>query len=142
MVRCIIETGDDHARTDPVLLVDAANAFNSINPKVMLHNIKFICPAMAVYTYNCYSTASRLFVQGAKEISSAEGTRQGYPIAMPLYAVAIAPLLQMMPRMYVTLPLPTTCVGLVSLYNCAPGGIISSFMVRIFVTTHVLISPR
>ena len=34
--------------TDAVLLVDAANAFNSINPKVMLHNIKFICPAMAV----------------------------------------------------------------------------------------------
>ena len=81
--------------TDAVLLVDAANAFNSINPKVMLHNIKFICPGMAVYTYNCYSTASRLFVQGGKEISSAEGTTQGYPIAMPLYAVAIAPLLQM-----------------------------------------------
>ena len=81
--------------TDAVLLVDAANAFNSINPKVMLHNIKFICPAMAVYTYNCYSTASRLFVQGGKEISSAEDTTQGYPIAMPLYTVAIAPLLQM-----------------------------------------------
>ena len=54
--------------TDAVLLLDAANAFNSINRKVMLHNIKFICPAMAVYTYNCYSTASRLFVQGGKEI--------------------------------------------------------------------------
>ena len=81
--------------TDAVLLVDAANAFNSINRKVMLHNIKFICPAMAVYTYNCYSTASRLFVQGGKEISSAEGTTQGDPKAMPLYAVAIAPLLQM-----------------------------------------------
>ena len=81
--------------TDAVLLVDAANAFNSINRKVMLHNIKFICPAMAVYTYNCYSTASRLFVQGGKEISYPEGTTQGDPIAMPLYAVAIARLLQM-----------------------------------------------
>ena len=81
--------------TDAVLLVDASNAFNSINRKVMLHNIKYICPAMAVYTYNCYSTASRLFVQGGKEISSAEGTTQGDPIAMPLYAVAITPLLQM-----------------------------------------------
>ena len=74
--------------TDAVLLVDAANAFNSINRMVLLHNIKFICPAMAVYTYNSYSTASRLFVQGSKEISSEEGD----PIAMPLYAVAIAPL--------------------------------------------------
>ena len=86
--------------TDAVLLVDAANAFNSINPKVMLHNIKFICPAMVVYTYNCYSTASRLYVQGGKEISSAEGTTQGYPIAVPLYAVAIAPLLQMIKSDY------------------------------------------
>ena len=81
--------------TDAVLLVDAVDTFNSINRKVMLHNIKFICPAMAVYTYNCYSTASRLFLQGGKEISSAEGTTQDDPIAMPLYAVAIAPLLQM-----------------------------------------------
>ena len=45
---------------------------------------------MAVYTYNCYSTALRLFVQGGKEISSAEGTTQGDPIA-----VDIALLLQM-----------------------------------------------
>ena len=56
--------------TDAVLLVDAANAFNSINRKVMLNNIQYIHPAMAVYTYNCYITASRLFVQGGKEISS------------------------------------------------------------------------
>ena len=29
--------------TDAVLLIDAENAFNSINRKVMLH-LKFICP--------------------------------------------------------------------------------------------------
>ena len=81
--------------THVVLLVDATTAFNSINRKVMLNNIQYICPAMAVYTYNCYITASQLFVQGGKEISSVEGTTQGYPIAMPLYTVAITPLLQM-----------------------------------------------
>ena len=42
-----------------------------------------------------FSTASRLIVRGGKEISSTEGTTQGDPIAMPLYAIAIAPLLQM-----------------------------------------------
>ena len=72
--------------TDAVLLVDAANAFNSV---------KFICPAMAVYTNNCYCTQSPLFVQGGKEISSAEGTTQDDSIAMPLYAIDIALLLQM-----------------------------------------------
>ena len=51
---------------------------------------------MSVYTYNCYITASRLFVQGGKgkEIYSVECTTQEDPIAMPLYAVAITPLLQ------------------------------------------------
>ncbi|XP_028417275.1 uncharacterized protein LOC114541674 [Dendronephthya gigantea] len=85
----------EEEETDAVLLVDATNAFNSINRKIMLHNIQYICPAMAVYTFNCYVTASRLFVQGGKEIASAEGTTQGDPLAMPLYAVAITPLLLM-----------------------------------------------
>ena len=64
----------------------------------MLHNIQYLCPAMTTYTYNCYAKASRLFVQGGKEITSAEGTTQGDPIAMPLYAVAITPLLRMKSR--------------------------------------------
>ena len=81
--------------TDAVLLVDATNAFNSINRKVMLNNIQYTCPSMAVCTYSCYITASRLLVKGGKEISSVEATTQGDPIAMPLSAVAITPLLQM-----------------------------------------------
>ena len=93
-VHAMSEIFDDE-RTDALLLVDATNAFNSINRKVMLHNIQYLCPAMATYTYNCYAKASRLFVQGGKEITSAEGTTQGDPIAMPLYAVAITPLLRM-----------------------------------------------
>ena len=38
-----------NADTDAILLFDAAEAFNSINPKVMLHNLKFICPITAAY---------------------------------------------------------------------------------------------
>ena len=80
--------------TDALLLVDATNAFNSINRKVMLHNIQYLCPSMSTYTYNCYCTASRLFVQGGKEILSMEGTTQGDSIAMPMYAIGIIPLLE------------------------------------------------
>ena len=36
-----------------VLLIDPENAFNSINRKVMLHNLKFICPNIATYIINC-----------------------------------------------------------------------------------------
>ena len=48
-----------HVDTDAVLLIDAGNAFNSINRKVMLHNLKFICPIIDTYIINCYATPSR-----------------------------------------------------------------------------------
>ena len=34
--------------TQAVLLADASNAFNSLNRRVSLHNIHFICPPLAV----------------------------------------------------------------------------------------------
>ena len=58
--------------TDDVLLVDATNAFNSMNRRIMPHNIQYICPALAIYIFTCYVTASRLFVQGGKEVTSAK----------------------------------------------------------------------
>ena len=81
--------------TDALLLVDASNAFNSLNRKVFLHNIKYLCPPLAIYTRNCYSMPSRLFVTGGSEISSEEGTTQGDPLAMPIYAIGIMPLLSL-----------------------------------------------
>ena len=35
--------------TDALLLVDANNAFNALNRKVMLHNIRYLCPHVATY---------------------------------------------------------------------------------------------
>ena len=75
--------------TDAVLLIDAENAFSSINRKVMLHNLKFICPIIATYIINCYATPSRLFAAGGGEIISSEGTTQGEPTAMEPYALGI-----------------------------------------------------
>ena len=46
--------------TDAVLLINASNAFNSINRKAFLHNISVVCPEIAVYVQNCYSISSRL----------------------------------------------------------------------------------
>jgi len=79
--------------TDAILLVDASNAFNSLNRKVMLHNIRLICPLLATYVINSYNMPARLFIYGGKEIQSCEGTTQGDPISMAVYALGLLPLL-------------------------------------------------
>ena len=61
--------------TEDVLLVDAANAFNSLNRKVFLHNINVVCPSISVYVLNCYTLPSRLFIIGGTEMKSSEGTK-------------------------------------------------------------------
>ena len=79
--------------TDALLLVDASNAFNSINRITMLENIKRLCPMAYVYAYNCYSVHARLFILGDMEMYSEDGTTQGDPPAMAFYGLGILPLL-------------------------------------------------
>ena len=80
--------------TDALLLVDADNAFNRLNRKVALWNIQYTCPPLSTILINCYRTPSRLFVSGGMELSSEEGTTQGDPLAMAMYALAVIPLIQ------------------------------------------------
>ena len=77
--------------TEGVLLVDASNAFNSVNRLAMLHNVQLVCPTLGTIAINLYRTSSELHV-GNSIVWSAEGTTQGDPLAMPLYALAISPL--------------------------------------------------
>ena len=83
----------DSVDSECVLLVDAANAFNSLNRKATLHNIKILCPLLAIYVTNCYSQPARLFVIGGVELASHEGTTQGDPLGMAIYAIGLTPLL-------------------------------------------------
>ena len=76
------------------LLVDASNAFNSINRQAALHNISILCPALSTVLQNTYSATVRLFVVGEGEIPSTEGTTQGDPLAMAMYALAVVPLIR------------------------------------------------
>ena len=73
--------------------MDAPNAFNSIDRNDFLHNITIICPAIATYAKSCYFLHSQLFIIGGSEIRSCEGTTQGDPIAMAVYAIAIIPMI-------------------------------------------------
>ena len=77
--------------THGVILVDAANAFNAMNRKSLLHNITVISPVLAKFAHNNYQKPARVFITGGKEISSEEGITQGDPAAMPFYAIGLVP---------------------------------------------------
>ena len=84
--------------SDAVILVDAENAFNSLNRSVLLHNIQVLCPAFSTIAINTYRTPSRLILPGGDEIHSCEGTTQGDPLAMPLYSIGTAPIISHLER--------------------------------------------
>ena len=77
---------------DAVLLVDASNAFNELNRQVALCNVEAICPVLAPILINTYRQDAFLFA-GDHTIFSSEGTTQGDPLAMAMYAIGTLPLI-------------------------------------------------
>ena len=86
----------ENQSSEAVLLVDASNAFNSINRNAFLHNITIICLPLARDVRNCYYANTRLFIIGGCEIQLMEGTTQGDPTAMAIHAITIVPLVLML----------------------------------------------
>ena len=79
--------------TEGLLLVDASNAFNSLNRQVMLQNIQILCPSFAPCVINHYRGSAKLFV-GGETVLSLEGTTQGDPLSMAIYALGTLPLIR------------------------------------------------
>ena len=75
------------------LFVDATNAFNSLNRATTLINLPNICPALAPILINTYRDPVSLFVNG-ETLTSKEGTTQGDPLGMAMYAIGIQPLIK------------------------------------------------
>ena len=82
----------NNEQVEGLLLVDAHNAFNSLNRAVMLQNIQVTCPSLAVPVINMYRSDAELFV-GEETIFSREGTTQGDPLSMAVYALSTLPLI-------------------------------------------------
>ena len=80
--------------SDGILLIDADNAFNRVNRAVALWNVQFTCPAMKHVLINFYRSPTRIFMNGDGffELLSQEGTTQGCPLAMAMYAISLVPL--------------------------------------------------
>ena len=83
----------EHDNSNAVLLIHASNAFNSLNRAAALHNIRVLCPSIATYAINTDREPTRLFIVGRQELRSFEGTMQGNPLAMSLYAISLQPLI-------------------------------------------------
>ena len=79
---------------EAMLLIDADNAFNSLNRELALKNVEVLCPSLATALKNSYSRPPALFVNG-KKLLSREGTTQGDPLAMAMYGIAILPLIKL-----------------------------------------------
>ena len=62
------------------LLVDASNAFNRLNRKVALQNVRLLCPSLAMILHNVYQDSTSLYVDG-ETIPSNEGTTQGLTVS-------------------------------------------------------------
>ena len=94
-----VQTAFESDENEAVLLVDASNVFNSPNRQVTLHNIRRLCPLLATTLINTYRAPIELFVDG-DSILSQEGTTQGDPLAMPMYALATVPLIKKLHENY------------------------------------------
>ena len=94
--------------TEAVLLVDADNVFNRLNRAVALHKIWYTCPPLVTILTSIYRVLSRLFVTGGMELTSEEGTTQGCPLSMAMYALSAAPLINKCQSVLPTEDLPRT----------------------------------
>ena len=73
--------------------MDASNAFNNLNCQTVLLNIHLNCPSIAKALINTHRADTQLFVDG-ESILSQEGTTQGDPLTMAMYAICTLPLIQ------------------------------------------------
>ena len=85
------------SNTEAVLLADASNAFNCLNRQAALQNVLNLCPSIAPALVNTYRSNAHLFVEG-EVILSEEGTTQGDPLAMAMYAIATIPLIHQLSK--------------------------------------------
>ena len=79
--------------TEAMLFVDASNAFNQLNREATLINSQVVCPSLAPSIINTYRNSPKLYVDG-ESILSHEGTTQGDPLGLAIYAIGTKPLIE------------------------------------------------
>ena len=82
----------DEKECEVVLLVDASNAFNTLNREAMIHNTGILCPTLTTSVQNTYRQPAHPILFDGSTITSEEGTTQGDPTAMAMYALGLVAL--------------------------------------------------
>ena len=77
---------------EAVLLVDALNAFNTLNREAMMHNIGILCPTLTTFVQNTFRQPAHLILSDRSTMTSEEGTTQGDPTVMAMYALGLVAL--------------------------------------------------
>ena len=87
--------------TEAILLIDAENAFNSLNRELALKNVEILCPALNHALANSYKHPSNIYVNNTV-LTSTEATTQVDPLAMAMYGIGIIPLIELLQKPNVT----------------------------------------
>jgi hypothetical protein len=90
-------TAFQDSKAQAILLVDATNAFNSMNRARALQTVKSLCPTFHQYLNNTYQTPTHQYISGSKAghfVWSEEGATQGDNCAMAYYALATRPIIE------------------------------------------------
>ena len=81
---------------EAALFVDGSNAFNSLNRAAAMHNVRIVCPCVAIFVILIFQWLSRMFIVGGGERTSSEGTTQGDLMGMAVCALALLPLVSLL----------------------------------------------
>jgi len=90
----LFEIHQDQSTSWKVLLVDVANAFNSLNRAAMLFHAQVLWPCCTCFLFNMYKGWSVLVLKGSTTLLySKEGVTQDNPLSLFMYAVGMLSLI-------------------------------------------------